>query len=51
MGEKVMQLHLKKMLKDNVIYEKDTEDLSLQGFCRDKKHVVSKINMLPFLQL
>ena len=28
-GEKVMQLHLTKTLKDGVIYEKDTEELSL----------------------
>ena len=52
MGEKVMQSHLTKTLKDGVIYEKDTEELSLGGFCQDKKQVVIKIkNMLAFLHL
>ena len=42
MGEKVMQSHLMKTFKDGVIYEKAAEELSLRGFRRDKKHVVSK---------
>ena len=52
LGEKVMQSHLRRTGKDGVIYEKDAEEVSLQGFCRDKKHVVSKTkNLLPFLHL
>ena len=51
-GDKVMQSHLTKTLKDVVIYEKDSEGLSLRGFGQDKKHVVSKIkNMLGFFAL
>jgi hypothetical protein len=42
-GEKVMQLHLTQTGKDGAIYEKVPEELSLGGFCRDKKHVVSTI--------
>ena len=37
MGEKVMRSHLTNTGKDGVIYEKDAERLSLQGFYRDKK--------------
>jgi hypothetical protein len=37
MGEKVMQSHLTKTGKDGAIYEKAAEELSLQGFHRDKK--------------
>jgi hypothetical protein len=34
------------------IYVRDAEELSLLGFCLDKKQVVSKIkNMLAFLTL
>ena len=43
MGEKVMQSHLTKMGKDGDIYAKDAEELSLRGFCRDKKQGVSNI--------
>jgi hypothetical protein len=40
------------MGKDGAIYENVPKELSLQGFCRDKKQVVSKIkNMLAFLHL
>ena len=40
------------MFKDGAIYKKDTEELSLRGFCRDKKQVVSKIkNILALLHL
>ena len=39
-------------MKDGAIYERDAEELSLRGFCRDKKQVVGKIkNMLAFLHL
>ena len=42
-------------LKDGAIYERDSEKLSLQGFCRERKIffcVFSKIkNMLVFLHL
>ena len=49
-GEKVMHWCLTKTGKDGAIYEKDAEDLSLRGFCRDKKQVVRKIkNMVVFL--
>ena len=52
MGEKGMQSHLTQTEKEGAIYEKDAEQLSLQGFCLDKKHVVSKIkNMLASLHL
>jgi hypothetical protein len=39
MGDKVMHLHKTKMGKDGAIYEKVglPEELSLRGFCRDKK--------------
>ena len=32
MGEKVMQSHLMKIVKDGVIHEKVPEELSLRGF-------------------
>ena len=49
-GGKVMQSHLTQTGKDGAIYMKYAEELSSQGFYRDKKQVVSKIkNMLPFL--
>ena len=38
-----MQSHLTKTEKDGAFYEKVPEELSLQGFCWDKKQVVSKI--------
>ena len=34
-----MQSHLTKTLKDDAIYEKVAEELSLRGFHQDKKHV------------
>ena len=40
MGEKVMQWPLTKTGKDGAIYEKVQEELSLRGFCRDKKRGV-----------
>ena len=43
MGEKVMQSHLTKTVKDGVIYEKEAAELSLRRFRWDKKQVVSKI--------
>ena len=43
MGEKVMQSHLTKTVKDGVIYEKKAAELSLRRFRWDKKQVVSKI--------
>ena len=42
MGERVMQSHFTKTEKDGAIYKEAAEELSLRGFCRDKKHVVSK---------
>jgi hypothetical protein len=42
-GETAMQSQLKKKLKDVAIYGKDAEELCLGGFCRYKKHVVSKL--------
>ena len=40
------------MGKNGAIYEKDAEELSLRGFCRDKKQVASKMkNILQFLHL
>ena len=47
----MMQSHLTKTLKDGAIYEKEAEELSLQGFCRDKKQVVNKIKNMSFLHL
>ena len=44
--------HIKQRWGKMVWYVKDAEDLSLLGFCRDKKQGLSKIkNMLPFLHL
>ena len=37
MGEKVMQSNLTQTGKDGAIYEKVPEELSLRGFCQDKK--------------
>ena len=45
-----MQSHLTKMGKDGAIYDEDAEELSLRGFRRDKKQVVSKIKNI-FLHL
>ena len=52
MWEKVRQSHLTKMGNAGAIYKKDAEELSLRGFCGDKKQEVSKIkNRLQFLHL
>ena len=45
-------MHQTKTSKGGAIYEKDAEELSSQGFSRDKKQVVSKIkNTLAFVHL
>ena len=49
-GEKAMQSHLTKTLKDGAVYEKVAEEHCVRGFCRDIKQVFSKLkNMLAFL--
>ena len=45
MCEQVMQSHLTKTLKDGAICEKVAEELSLQGFHRDKKQVLAFLHL------